>query len=101
MNNQLENISKIWPTIKSIFSVPHSEDEYQTLVDMLDSLIDEIGNDQAHTLEPVMETIGNLIENYENQNHPIKEATPIDTIKNQGKTKGSADLILVKFVIFP
>lgn len=81
MNNQLENISKIWPTIKSIFSVPHSEDEYQTLVDMLDSLIDEIGNDQTHTLAPVMETIGNLIENYENQNHPIKEASPIDALK--------------------
>ncbi len=81
MNNQLENISKVWPTIKSMFSVPHSEDEYQNLVGVLDSLVDEVGNNQDHKLAPVMETIGNLIENYENQKHEIKEASPIDALK--------------------
>ena len=81
MNNQLENISKVWPTIKSMFSVPHSEDEYQNLVGVLDSLVDEVGNNQDHKLAPVMETIGNLIENYENKKHEIKEASPIDALK--------------------
>jgi HTH-type transcriptional regulator/antitoxin HigA len=81
MNNQLENISKIWPSIKSIFSVPHSEDEYQALVNILDNLVDEVGNDQNHNLAPVMETIGNLIENYENQESVIKEASPVDVLK--------------------
>jgi HTH-type transcriptional regulator/antitoxin HigA len=81
MNNQFENISKVWPTIKSMFSVPHSEDEYQNLVGVLDSLVDEVGNNQDHKLAPVMETIGNLIENYENQKHEIKEASPIDALK--------------------
>ena len=82
MNSQLENISKVWPTIKSIFSVPHSEDEYQTLVKTLDSLIDEVGNNQDHELAPVMETIGNLIENYEDQEYKIEEASPIDALKH-------------------
>ncbi len=81
MNNQLENISKVWPTIKSMFSVPHSEDEYQNLVGVLDSLVDEVGNNQDHKLAPVMETIGNLIENYENQKHEIIEASPVDALK--------------------
>ncbi len=81
MNNQFENISKVWPTIKSMFSVPHSEDEYQNLVGVLDSLVDEVGNTQDHKLAPVMETIGNLIENYENQKHEINEASPIDALK--------------------
>ena len=81
MNNQLENISKVWPTIKSMFSVPHSEDEYQNLVGVLDSLVDEVGNNQDHKLAPVMETIGNLIGNYENQKHEIKEASPVDALK--------------------
>jgi HTH-type transcriptional regulator/antitoxin HigA len=81
MNSQLENIEKIWPTIKSIFSVPHSENEYNALVETLDSLIDEVGNNQEHKLAPVMETIGNLIENYEDQKYKIKEASPVDTLK--------------------
>lgn len=81
MNHQLENISKAWPTIKSIFSVPHSEEDYQQLVEILDSFIDEVGDDQAHKLAPVMETVGNLIEHYEDQYHEVKEASPVDVLK--------------------
>ena len=81
MNNQLENISKVWPTIKAIFSVPHTETEYQALVETLDNLVDEIGNNQDHELAPVMETVGNLIENYENREYKIKEASSIDVLK--------------------
>jgi len=81
MNSQLENISKAWPSVKAIFSVPHSEEDYQALVKTLDSLIDEVGNDQNHKLAPVMETIGNLIENYESQEYEIKESSPVNALK--------------------
>ncbi len=81
MNKQLENISKVWPTIKSVFSVPHTEKQYLALVKTLDSLIDEIGNNQKHKLAPAMETIGKLVQNYEDQAYPIKESTPISTLK--------------------
>jgi len=81
MNSQLENISKVWPTIKAIFSVPHTESEYQDLVNTLDSLVDEVGNDQNHELAPVMETLGNLIENYENREYKMNEVSPIDVLK--------------------
>ena len=81
MNRQLENISKVWPSVKSIFSVPHTEKEYQDLVKTLDNLIDEVGENESHELAPVMETIGNLIENYESQNFKINAGTPIDALK--------------------
>jgi len=81
MNSQLKNISKVWPSIKTIFSVPHSDDEYQALVKTLDSLVDEVGNKQNHKLAPIMETIGNLIENYENNEYKIKDASPVEVLK--------------------
>ena len=81
MNMQLNNISKVWPSVKAIFSVPHSEKEYQCLVETLDSLIDEIGNNDAHQLAPVMETVGKLIENYEDQEYKIKGASPVEVLK--------------------
>jgi len=81
MNSQLENISKAWPAVKAIFSVPHSEKDYNALVKTLDSLINEVGNDQNHKLAPVMETIGNLIENYEAQEYKINESSPIEALK--------------------
>jgi len=81
MNRQLENISKAWPSIKAVFSVPHSEKEYLALVKTLDSLIDEVGNNQNHKLSPAMETIGNLIENYETQTCKINTSSPVDALK--------------------
>ncbi len=81
IDRQIKNLSKVWPTVKGIFSVPHSDKEYRALVKILDSLIDEIGNQQTHPLAPVMETIGNLIANYEDQKHPVKEASPLQVLK--------------------
>lgn len=81
MNTQLQEITNIWPRIKAIFSVPHSEEEYHVLVEMLDSLIDEIGDDEHHELSAIMETIGKLIENYEDQHYNINTSSPLDALK--------------------
>ncbi len=81
MNSQLENISKAWPTVKAVFSVPHSKEAYQVLVKILDDIIDEVGDNQNHKLAPVMETIGNLIENYEIQEYRINESSPVEVLK--------------------
>ncbi|MFK5913767.1 MAG: helix-turn-helix domain-containing protein [Woeseiaceae bacterium] len=88
MNSQLENISKAWPTVKAIFSVPHSEKAYQALVKTLDNMIDEVGDNQNHKLAPVMETIGNLIENYETQEYKISESSPVEVLKYLMKEHG-------------
>lgn len=81
MNIQFENLTKVWPSIKGVFTVPHSEKEYQSLVKNLDYLIDEIGGDEKHELSPVMETIGKLIENYEEQHFILDKSTAIDVLK--------------------
>ena len=82
MNSQLENISKIWPSIKPIFSVPHSESDYDALVGILDNLIDEVGDNQDHELAPVMETIGKLITHYENQQYKFAHSSPLAVLKH-------------------
>jgi HTH-type transcriptional regulator / antitoxin HigA len=81
MNTQLEKIVKIWPGIQSIFSVPHNQKEYNRLVDILDGLIDEVGENESHPLASLMETLGSLIESYETQNIPVIEGSPSDALK--------------------
>jgi HTH-type transcriptional regulator/antitoxin HigA len=81
MNTQLKEIAKVWPNIQSVFSVPHNEKDYNNLVDLLDSLIDEVGNNEHHPLSSLMETIGSLIETYESQNYPDMEGDPINALK--------------------
>ena len=57
-------------SISEILYVPHTEEEYQKLVKLLDSLIDEVGEDETHPLASLMEIIGVLIEKYENEHIP-------------------------------
>jgi HTH-type transcriptional regulator/antitoxin HigA len=80
MNIQLEEIAKVWPDIQPIFSVPHNEKDYNTLVNFLDNLIDEVGNKETHPLASLMETIGSLIETYESQYINNIEGDAIDVL---------------------
>ena len=77
MNTELNEIVKVWPNIQPIFSVPHNEKDHLKLVNLLDSLIDEVGNNENHPIASLMETIGSLIETYESQNLEELEGDPI------------------------
>jgi HTH-type transcriptional regulator/antitoxin HigA len=44
--------------------------EYGRLVDVLDQLIEQIGEDETHPLASLMEVIGVLIERYEDDHVP-------------------------------
>jgi HTH-type transcriptional regulator/antitoxin HigA len=81
MNTQLKEIVKVWPGIQPIFSVPHNKKDYDRLVNLLDSLVDEVGNNETHPLTSLMETIGTLIETYESQYIKEMEGNPIDALK--------------------
>jgi HTH-type transcriptional regulator/antitoxin HigA len=51
-------------------SVPHTEEDYDRLVSLLDSLIDKVGEDESHPLASLMEVLGVLIEKYEDEHVP-------------------------------
>ena len=81
MNTQIEKIAKVWPTVQSVFSVPHNDKDYKKLVSLLDGVIDEVGENEAHPLASLMESLGSLIETYETNHVKEPEATPIETLK--------------------
>ena len=59
-----------WSSLAGRVYVPHSEEEYRQLVALLDSFIDEIGENESHPLASLMEIVGVLIEKYEDDNVP-------------------------------
>ena len=63
-------VEKVWPSVAKILYVPHNDTEYERLVDVLDQLIDQIGEDENHPLASLMEVIGTLIEKYEDEHVP-------------------------------
>mgnify|MGYP001553107124 CR=1 FL=1 len=82
LSQNLKNIKKLWPSVSTILSVPHNKKEYLNLCNRLDELIDEVGNDQKHSLASLMETIGLLIEKYEEEHYPLKKINGIDVLKS-------------------
>ena len=49
---------------------PHTEEEYNRIVAILDELTDEVGENERHPLASMMEILGVLIEHYENAHVP-------------------------------
>ena len=50
--------------------LPYAQSEYQRLTEVLDDLIDVVGEDEDHPLASLMEVIGVLIEKYEDEHVP-------------------------------
>ena len=82
MNTQLDEIAKVWPKVQCLLSVPHNNKDYEKLVRLLDSLIDEVGNNESHPLASLLETLGTLIEAYEARNTPEIEGDPVSVLKD-------------------
>ena len=78
---ELEKVIEIWPSVKGVLSLPHSQRQYNKLIKVMEELLDEIGKNENHRLLPLLETISSLIEIYESENVTIKDAEPIETLK--------------------
>jgi len=68
-------VEPIWVPLSEVLFVPHTEAEYDQLVVTLDELTDIVGEDETHPLASLMDVLGALIEQYEDQHvTPLNEA---------------------------
>jgi len=66
----VEQITPVWNDFSKFVHVLHNEQDYQQAVELLDSLIDVVGENENHPLASLMELVGVLIEQYENSYVP-------------------------------
>ena len=69
-NVDVSQTEAAWSSLATKVCVPYSEAEYQQLVALLESLIDEVGENESHPLASLMEIVGVLIEKYEDEHVP-------------------------------
>lgn len=81
LSPMLERTVQLWPEISDVLLVPHTEAEYNKTVALLDELIDEVGEDVDHPLASLMETLGTLIEAYEDQHYLEPTGDPIASLQ--------------------
>jgi HTH-type transcriptional regulator/antitoxin HigA len=67
---ELENVTKAWPPISRAVRVPRTDEDYRELVELLDRVTDEVGEDENHPLASLMDVLGVLIEKYEDEQVP-------------------------------
>jgi len=70
MAADVQAIQDVWQGLAPLIVVPYTDDDYWQVVGVLDSLIDVVGEDERHPLASLMDVIGVLIENYENEHVP-------------------------------
>jgi HTH-type transcriptional regulator/antitoxin HigA len=67
---ELEQVTKAWPPVSRAVRVPRTETDYQQLVELLDRVTDQVGEDESHPLASLMDVLGVLIEKYEEEHVP-------------------------------
>lgn len=70
MTQNLDTTEAAWSSLAGKICVLHSEAEYQQLVALLDSLIDQLGENESHPLASLMDIVGVLVEKYEDEHVP-------------------------------
>ena len=66
----VEKLESDWASIVPVLFVPHTQDEYEQLIEILYQLIDVVREDESHPLASLMDVIGTLIECYEDEHVP-------------------------------
>ena len=61
--------------------VIRTDDEYDRMVELLDKLVDEVGDDESHRLADLVELVGALIEQYEESSISLPNAPPREVLR--------------------
>lgn len=75
--NQIQNY---WKNISPLLTI-RDEREYDAAVERMNELLDEIGTDENHPLYSLLDTLGTLIQAYEEEHHAIPEAKGADVLR--------------------
>jgi len=69
-----------WESIGPLLTI-RDEDEYDAAVERMNAFLDEIGTDESHPLYSLMETLGTLIQAYEEEHYPIPETKGAEVLR--------------------
>lgn len=59
----------------------HDEADYDKMVILMNSLLDEVGDDEDHALAGLLDLVGDVISKYESANYAIEKASPQDSLR--------------------
>lgn len=70
---QIAEVERSWSVLAPMLFVPETEAEYTHLVNILNDLLDVVGQDETHSLASLVTLVGTLVEQYEQAHVPYLE----------------------------
>ena len=78
-------IAPAWHAFQSVLPVKlgtiRNDADYERVVAFMNSLLDVVGDDEAHELADLLDLVGQLVEDYENTRHIIPDASPHEVLR--------------------
>lgn len=76
---QVKYLLPAWETFRNATDIAPIRDEahYQRMVAMLEALLDEANGDENHPAMGLVDIVGDLIEDFETEHHPLPDVTGV------------------------
>ncbi|MFU8926046.1 helix-turn-helix domain-containing protein [Acinetobacter puyangensis] len=73
MNVIIKQAVEHWHYVSPLLSKPNNQQDFNTLVEALDDLLDIVGDDESHPLMGLVHQLGDLVSEYENKHTPMPQ----------------------------
>lgn len=80
MTLTLKEIQPYWVAVRPYLSI-RSEEDYDRAVEQLNQLLDEVGTNEEHPLYEYLDTLGTLIQVYEESHYPISRSSGVEVLR--------------------
>jgi len=80
MTLAINQLQTYWANISPLLVI-RNEKDYDAAVKRLNELLDEIGTNEKHPLYTLLDTLGTLIQVYEEEYYPVPEASGVDVLR--------------------
>ena len=78
-------IAPAWHAFQNVLPVKlgtiRNDADYERVVAFMNSLLDVVGDDEAHELAELLDLVGQLVEDYEATRHVIPDAAPHEVLR--------------------
>lgn len=80
---QVKHLLPAWETFRSATDIAPIRDEahYQRMTAMLEALLDETTGDENHPAMGLVDIVGDLIEDFESEHHPMPDVPGVQALK--------------------
>lgn len=79
----MQQLLPAWEQFRAVTDISPIRDEahYARMTEMLENLLIETRGDERHPIMGLVDIVGDLIEDYEAEHHPLPETTGVDALK--------------------